>query len=81
MKSKGERGRYVQLSADFQRTARRHKKASFSEQCIKLEESNRKTRDFFRTIGDIKETFCPRIGTIKDRNGRDLVDTEEIKNR
>ena len=76
VKSKGEGGRNIQLSADFQRTAWRHRKAAFSEQYIKLEESNRKTRDLFRKIGDIKEIFCPRMGTIKDRNSRDLVDAE-----
>ena len=82
-KSKGERERYIQLNADFQRTAWRDKKAFFNEQCIKLEEKNRreKTRDLFRKIGDIKGTLCPRMGTTKDRNGRDLVDTDEIKKR
>ena len=61
-KSKGERERYIQLNADFQRTAQRYKKAFFNEQCIKLEENNRrgKTRYLFRKIGDIKGTFCPR---------------------
>ena len=59
------------------------KKAFFNEQCIKLEENNRrgKTRDLFRKIGDIKGTFHPKKGTIKDRNGRDLVDAKEIKKR
>ena len=82
-KSKGERERYIKLNEDFQRTARRDKKAFFNKQCIKLEENNRrgKTRDLFRKIGDIKGTFCPKMGTIKDRNGRDLVDAEEIKKR
>ena len=58
-------------------------KPFFSEQCITLEENNRrgKTRDLFRNIGDIKGTFCPKIGTIKDRKGRYLIDTEEIKKR
>ena len=80
-KSKGERGRYIKLNEDFQRTARRDKKAFFNKQCIKLEENNRrgKTRDLFRKIGDIKGTFCPKMGTIKDINRRDLVDAEEIK--
>ena len=75
MKSKGERQRYIQLNADFQRTARRDKKAFFNEQCIKLEENNRrgKTRDLFRKIEDIKGTFQLKKGTIKDRNGRDLL--------
>ena len=59
------------------------KKVFFNEWCIKLEENNRrgKTRDFFRKIGDIKGTFCPKMNTIKDINGRDLVNTEEIKKR
>ena len=79
MKSKGERERYIQLNTDFQRTAWSNKKAFFSEQCIKLEENNRrgKMRDLFRKTGDIKGTFCPKMG----RNDRDLVDTERIKKR
>ena len=74
---------YIQLNMDFQRTARRDKKAFFNEQCIKLEENNRrkKTRDLFRKIRDIKRIFHPKMGTIKDRNGRDLEDAEEIKKR
>ena len=81
VKSKGERERYIQLNADFQITARRDKKAFFNEQCIKLEENNRreKTRDLFRKMGDIKGTFYPKMRAIKDINGRDLVDAEEIK--
>ena len=73
----------MQLNTDFQRSAWRHKKAFFNEQCIKLEESNRrgKTRDLFRKIGAIKGTFCPKMGTIKDINGGDLVVTEKIKNK
>ena len=69
-KSKGEWESYIQLNADFQRTGWRDKKAFFNEQCIKLEENNRrgKTRDLFRKIGNIKGIFCPKIGTIKDRN-------------
>ena len=62
----------------------RDKKVFFNEQCIKkLEENNRrgKTRDLIRKIGDIKGTFCPKIGTIKDINGRELADAEEIKKR
>ena len=83
VKSKGERERHIQLSADFQRTAERDKKAFFNEQCIKLEENNRrgKTRDLIRKIGDIKGTFCPKVSTINNINSRDLVDTEEIKKR
>ena len=81
--SKGERERYTQLNAKFQRTAWRDKKAFFNEQCIKLEENNQwgKTRYLFRKTGDIKGTFCPKMSTIKDRIGRNLVDAEEIKER
>ena len=83
MKSKGGRERYTQLNAEFQRIAWRDKKAFFIEQCIKLEENNRrgKTRDLLRKIENIKRIFSPKMGTIKDINGRDLVDTEEIKKR
>ena len=83
VKSKGERERYIQLNVEFQRTAQRDKKAFFNEQCIKLEENNRrgKTRDLFRKIEDIKGTFHLKKGTIKERNGRDLVDAKEIKKR
>ena len=83
MKSKGERERYIQLNSDFQRIAGRDKKVFFNEQCLIIEENNKegKTRDPFRKIGNIKGTFCPKMATIKDRNGRDLVDAEEIKRR
>ena len=83
MKSKGEGEKCIQLNTDFQRSAWRCKKAFFNEHCIKLEENNRsgKTRDLFRKIGDIKGTFCPKMGTIKDRNGRELVNAEAIKKR
>ena len=83
MKSKGERERYTKLNAEFQRIAKRDKKAFFNEPCIKTEEKNRegKTRDLFRKIGNIKGTFHPKIGTIKDRNCRDLEEAEEIKKR
>ena len=82
-KSKRERERYIQLNTEFQRIAKRGKMAFFNEQCIKLEENNRsgKTRDLLRKIEDIKGIFCPKVGTIKDRNGRDLVNAEEIKKR
>ena len=82
-KNKGDKGKVYLNNADFQRTTQRDKKVFFNEQCIKLEENNsrRKTRDLFRKIGDIKRTFCPKMGTIKDINGKDLVDTEEIKKR
>ena len=83
MKSKGERKRYIQLNANFQRTAQRDKKAFFKEQCVKLEENNRKgkTRELIRKIGYFKGIFCPNMGTIKDINCRDIADTEEIKKR
>ena len=70
MKSKGERERCTQLNAEFQRIARRDKKAFFDDQCLKIEENNRrgKTRDLFRKIGNIKGTFFPKMGTIKERN-------------
>ena len=81
-KSKGERERYIQLNTEFQRIARRDKKV-FNEKRIEIEGSNRrgKTRDLFRKIGDIKGTICPKVGTIKNINDRDLVDAEEIKKR
>ena len=71
VKSKGERERCTQLNAEFQRIARRDKKAFFDDQCLKIEENNRrgKTKDLFRKIGNIKGTFFPKIGTIKERNG------------
>ena len=80
-KSKGERERYSQLNTEFKRTARRDKKAFFNEQCIKLEENNRrgKTRDLFKKIRDTKGTFHSKMGTIKDRNGMDLTEAEGIK--
>ena len=70
MKTKGERERCTQLNAEFQRIARRDKKAFFDDQCLKIEENNRrgKTRDLFRKIGNIKGTFFPKMGTIKERN-------------
>ena len=71
-KSKGERERYIQLNADFQRKARETRQAFFNEQCIKLQENRRgKTRDLFRKTGDIKGTFCPKMGPKKEINGRD----------
>ena len=75
--------RYIRLNAEFQRIARRDKKAFFNGQCIKLEEDSRrgKTRDLFRKIGNIKGISYPKMGTIKDRNGRDLVGAEEMKKR
>ena len=72
-KSKGEKERYTQLNAEFQRIARRDKKAILSDQCKEIEENNRmgKTRDFFKKIRDTKGTFHAKMGSIKDRNGRD----------
>ena len=82
-KSKGERERYIQLNAEFQRIARRDNTAFFNEQYIKLEENNRmaKTRDLFRKIGNTKGTFQARMGKIKDRNSKDLTEAEDIKKR
>ena len=72
---------YTQLNTEFQRRAKRDKKAFFNEQRIKLEENSRrgKTRDLFRKIGNIKGTFRPKMSTIKDRNGRDPVNSEEME--
>ena len=83
MKSKGERESYTQLNIEFHRRARRDKKALFNEQCREVEESNRrgKTRDLIRKVGNIEGTFHPKMGTIKDKNCRDLVETEEIKKK
>ena len=82
-KSKGKRERYTQLIAEFQRKVRRHKKAFFNEQCKEVEENNRmgKTRDLFKKTGDIKGTFHARMGMVKDRNAKDLTETQEIKKR
>ena len=75
VKSKAERERYTQLNAEFQRIARRDKKAFLNEQCKEVEENNRmrKNRNLFKEIKDIKGTFQARMGTIKDRNGKDLA--------
>ena len=83
VKNKGERERYIQLNTEFQRIARRDKKAFLNEQCKEIEENNRmgKTRDLFRKTGDIKGIFHARMGMIKDRNGRDLIEAEDIKKR
>ena len=83
MKRKGEKKRYTHLNAEFQRIARRDKKAFLSDQCKEIEENNRmgKTRDLFKKIRDTKGTFHAKIGSIKDRNGRDLTEAEIIKNR
>ena len=83
MKNKGARERYIQSNAELQRRARRDKKAFFNEQCLIIEEDNKrgKTRELFRKIENIKGTFHPKMGTIKDKNGQVLVDAEEIKKR
>ena len=83
MKGKGEKERYTHLNAEFQRTVRRDKKAFLSDQCKEIEENNRmgKTRDLFKIIRDTKGAFHERMGTIKDRNGMDLTEAEEIKKR
>ena len=74
-RNKRERERYTQVNAEFQRIARRDKKAFFNEQCKEVEENNRmeKTRDLIKKIGAIKETLHIRTGTLKDRNGKDLT--------
>ena len=81
MKSKGEKERYSHLNAEFQRIARRDKKAFLSDQCKEIEENNKmgKTRDHFKKIRDIKGTFHTKMGLIKDRNGTDLTEAEDIK--
>ena len=80
VKGKGEKEMYTHLNAEFQRIARRDKKAFFSDQCKEIEESNRmgKTRDLFKETGDIKGTFHASVGKIKDRNSDDLIETEVI---
>ena len=82
-KSKGEQERYKHLNAEFQRIARRDKKAFLSDQCKEVEENNRmgKTRDLFKKIRDTKATFHAKMGSIKDRNGMDLTEAEDIKRR
>ena len=83
MKGKGKKERYAHLNAEFQRIARRDKKAFLSNQCKEIEESNRmgKTSDLFRKIIDTKGTFHAKMGTIKDRNGIDLREAKDIKKR
>ena len=82
-RSKGEKERYKHLNAEFQRIARRDKKAFFSDQCKEIEEKNRlgKTRDLFKKIRGTKGTFHEKMGSIKDRNGLDLTEAEDIKKR
>ena len=82
-KSKGEKERYKHLNAEFQRIARRDKKAFLRDQCKEIEENNRmgKTRDLFKKIRDTKGTFHAKMGWVKDRNGMDLTEAEDIKKR
>ena len=82
-KSKGEKERYKHLNAEFQRIPRRDKKAFLNDQCKELEENNRmgKTRDLFKKIRDTKGIFQAKMGSIKDRNGMDLTEAEDIKKR
>ena len=83
VKGKGEKERYTRVNAEFQRIARRVKKAFLSDQCKEIEENNRmgKTRDLFKKIRDTKGTFYTKMGLIKDRNGMDLTEAEDIKKR
>ena len=80
VKGKGEKERYAPLNAEFQRIARRDKKAFFSDQCKEIDENNRmeKTRDLFKKIRDTKGTFHAKMGSVKDRNGLDLTEAEDI---
>ena len=83
VKGKGEKEIYTHLNAEFQKTARKDKKAFISEQCKEIKANNRmgKTRDLVRKIRDTKGTFHTKMGTIKDRNGMDLTEAEDIKRR
>ena len=83
VKGKGEKERYTHLNEEFQRITRRDKKAFLSDQCKEMEENNRigKTRDLFKKIRETKGTFHAKMGTIKDRNGMDLTEAEDIKKR
>ena len=82
-KDKREKERYTYLNAEFQRIARRDQKPFLSDQCKEIEENDRmgKTRDLFKKIRDIKVTFHAKMGSIKDRNGRDLTEAEDIKKK
>ena len=82
-KGKGEKERYTHFNAEFQRIARRDKKAFLGDHCKEIEENNRmgKTRDLFKKIRYTKETFHAKMGSIKDRNGMDLTEAEDIKKR
>ena len=83
VKSKGEKERYTHLNAEFQRIARRDKKDFLSDQCKEIEENNRigKARDLFKKIRDAKGTFHTKMGSMKDRDGMDLTEEEDIKKR
>ena len=83
MKGKEEKERYTHLSTEFQQIARRDNKAFLSDQCTEIEENNRmgKTRDLVKKIRDTKGTFHAKMGSIKDRNGKDLTEVEDIKKR
>ena len=81
VKSKGEKERYIHLNAEFQRISRRDKKAFLNDQCKEIEENNRMNRDLFQKIRDIKGTFHAKMGSIKDRNGRDLTEADDIKKK
>ena len=83
VKSKGEKERYTHLNAEFQRRARKDKKAFLSDQCKEIEETSRmgKTRDLFKKITDTKGTFHGKMGSKRDRNGVDLTEAEDIKKR
>ena len=83
VKSKGEKERYSHLNAEFQRIARRDKKAFLSDQCKEIDENNSmvKTRHLFKKIKDTKGTFHAKMGLVKDRNGMDLTEAEDIKKR
>ena len=82
-KGKGEKERYTTLNAEFQRIARKDKKAFLGDQCKETEENSRmgKTKDLFKKIRDTKGTFHAKMGSIKDRNGMDLTEAEDIKKR
>ena len=82
MNSKGEKERYAHLNAEFQTIARKDKKAFFSDQCKEIEENRMgKTRDLFKKVRDTKGIFHAKMGSIKDRNGIDLIEAEDIKKR
>ena len=83
LKGKGEKESYTHLNAEFQKIARRDKKAFLSDQCKEIEENNRtgKTSNLFKKISNTKGTFHAKMGTIKDRNGMDLTEAEDIKKR